>query len=113
MTIYYVDAAKYGSTFIIGYCDEFMQDRSVRTLPFCHKSHLAEIEAVKWLLEAKIETIRIRTDSEATLNYFNSHPLRKNVTLEKIPRDQNVANQILAAFKQNRRIHHDQHHDRP
>ena len=102
MKTYYVDAAKHGKMFIVGYCDTLLEERQIKTLPFCHKSHEAEIEAVKYLIAAKIETIRILSDSQAAVDYFRSNPA-DNTIVEKIPRSSNLANQILSAFKESKR----------
>lgn len=102
MKTYYIDAAQIGYYFIIGYCDPLLVDKEIKSLPLCHKSSEAEIEALRFILQRKIETMRILTDSQAAVDWFRLNPY-SNAIVEKVPRAANVANQLLSAFKQTKR----------
>lgn len=93
----FVDACKMRKGFLIGYTDAHMINKEIVYLPNCIKSHLAEEEAIKLASKAKnVETIW--SDSQAAVDKLSA--VYPQILIEKIPRANNVANQVLAIYKE-------------
>ena len=93
----FVDACQMRKGFLIGYTDRFMINKEIIYLPNCTKSHLAEEEAIKLASKAKnVETIW--SDSQAAVDKLSA--VYPQILIEKIPRENNVANQVLAIYKE-------------
>ncbi len=101
----FVDACKMRKGFLICYTDMHMRNKEIVYLPNCTKSHLAEEEAV--VLASKAENVEtIWSDSQAAVDKLSAaYP---NILVEKIPRSANIANQVLAIYKEQcQRKYHD------
>ena len=93
----FVDACQMRRGFLICYTNRFMTNKEIIYLPNCTKSHLAEEEAIKLASKAKnVETIW--SDSQAAVDKLSA--VYPQILIEKIPRENNIANQVLAIYKE-------------
>lgn len=94
----FTDAAQTRKGFLVCFTDENFIRKKVVHLPNCNKSQLAEEEAIK--LAIKEENVKtICSDNEQAIAKFAN--LFPNLTFIKVPRSENIANQVVQAYKEN------------